>query len=217
MLARKTLDIIKKEGCGAFFNRCLVKAHRLFFRTNGAIWYKKDLNEDICPESDARIKVVFSSGGEIIRWLRDRSSDYPWIYIEKEILTAGRENHLFPFVTLGDEIIGYVKIGFNKVYVHDFEREITLPPRDAMVYDTFVLPEHRGRNIALALVNETAIYLRALGYERLWCHIPEWNTASSTLYRKAGFREVSHIRFVKLMAFRFFNMTPEKMFSGFST
>jgi ribosomal protein S18 acetylase RimI-like enzyme len=211
MIWRKSADIVKEEGLAAFFGRAAKKAYSLVFRTNNAVWYRLDLKNAAAPDPAGPVKVVFSSGGEIIRWIREKSAEYPWIYIENELNTAVRENHIFPCATIGGEIAGYVKIGFGKVYVHDFNREISIPPKDAMIYDTFVLPEHRGKKVALTLVTGAADYLKSRGYERLWCHIPDWNVASSTLYRRAGFREIKRIRFVRLMSFGFFNLNPEKM------
>ncbi len=201
----------RNEGWISLLKRAAKKAYSLVFRTNNAVWYRLDLESAPAPRETGDVKVVFSSGGEIIRWIREKSAEYPWIYIENELDTAVRENHIFPCATVGGVIAGYVKIGFGRVYVNDFNREISIPPKDAMIYDTFVLPEYRGRHVALTLVNGASDYLRSRGYERLWCHIPEWNVASSTLYRRAGFREIKRIRFVKLMSFGFFNLDPEKM------
>lgn len=211
MYLRKIIDTARNEGCAALLKRAAKKAYSFVFRTNNAVWYRLDLASATAPQETGAVKVVFSSGGEIIRWIREKSAEYPWIYIEDELDTAGRENHIFPYATVGGDIAGYVKIGFGRVYVHDFNREISIPPKDAMIYDTFVLPEYRGKHVALALVQEATDYLRSRGYERLWCHIPEWNVASRTLYQRAGFREVKRIRFVKLMSFRFFNLDPEEM------
>jgi len=211
MICRKSAEIIRQEGLGAFLGRAAKKVYSLFFRTNNAVWYRLDLNGAPAPDATGPAKVVFSSGGEIIRWIREKSAEYPWIYIENELDTAFRENHVFPCATIGGEIAGYLKVGFGRVYVHDFSREISLPAKVAMIYDTFVLPEYRGKHVGLTLVNQAVDYLRGRGYERLWCHIPEWNVASSTLYRRAGFREIKRIRFVRLMSFGFFNLDPEKM------
>lgn len=204
-------EMKRNEGWISLLKRAAKKAYSLVFRTNNAVWYRLDLESAPAPRETGDVKVVFSSGGEIIRWIREKSAEYPWIYIENELDTAVRENHIFPCATVGGVIAGYVKIGFGRVYVNDFNREISIPPKDAMIYDTFVLPEYRGRHVALTLVNGASDYLRSRGYERLWCHIPEWNVASSTLYRRAGFREIKRIRFVKLMSFGFFNLDPEKM------
>ncbi len=210
----RIMDIARNEGLAALLKRSARKAYSLVFRSNNAVWYRLDLASAPAGAGPGHVKVAFPTGGEIIRWIREKSAEYPWIYIEEELKTAGRENHVFPYATVDGRIAGYVKIGFGKVYVQDFNREITLPAKDAMIYDTFVLPEFRGRRVALALVNEAAGYLKGRGYERIWCHIPEWNVASSTLYLKAGFREVERIRFVRLMSFGFFNLDPEKMLAG---
>lgn len=211
-LYEKTINIIKNKGIKVFFNKCLMKVYRIFFQTNNALWFKKDLRESSLDiDVDIPIKLIFTKIDRLINWLEAKKSNFPWIYVEKEIRIARSANHIYPFIVHKDKIIGYIKIGLNMVYIQDFDETVPLPPRDAFIYDTFVLPEYRGKHIAAFLVQEVSEYLRRAGYERVWCHIPPWNTASIKVYQRVGFQEIACIKFMRLMWWKFFNLDPEEM------
>src|SRR5574340_1725965 len=100
MPRRKSAYIITDKGLGVFLRRAVKKAYSLVLRTNNAVWYRLDLTGAPVPSETGEVKVVFSPGGEIIQWIREKSVGYPWIYIEEELETAGRENHIFPFAVI---------------------------------------------------------------------------------------------------------------------
>jgi GNAT superfamily N-acetyltransferase len=45
-----------------------------------------------------------------------------------------------------------MKIGWGRVYIGDFVREIVLPEHAAFIYDTFVQQQYRGLGIAPHLI-----------------------------------------------------------------
>jgi ribosomal protein S18 acetylase RimI-like enzyme len=212
MSLSKTQNVTYTERFGVFLKKGLGKILRSLFQTNNATWYKKELRESnpkfsVCLD----VKSFFSGRERLIKWLRNMCGKYPWIYVEREIQSCYEDDHLYPYVLFKDDIIGYIKVGLNRVYVQDFKDILQLPPKTAFIYDTFVLPEYRGKHIASLLVEEVSSYLFSRGYDTLWCHIPKWNTASIKIYQRAGFKEISSIRFIKLFHFKFFYRNPEKM------
>lgn len=190
----------------------LGKVRRVCFATNNALWFEKDLKEpsrDI--DAGIPVKIVFTEMDTIINWIKAHRIHFPWIYVDKELGTARSETHIYPFAVHEDKIIGYIKIGLNRVYIQDYDEFILLPPRGSFIYDTFVLPEYRGKRIAALLVQEAVEYLRERGHGKTWCHIPRWNVASIRVYKHAGFHEVAYIRFVRLLFWKFYNLKPEKV------
>ena len=133
------------------------------------------------------------------------------MFIPNEIELKQRENHFYPFVRVGDDIIGYIKIGQNQVYVLDFDETLTLPSNSAMIYDTFVLPEYRKHGVASFLLMEIIDFLRKEGFQKVWCHIPSWNKPSINTYVKAGFRKVDHVRYKRFLCWKFFSRDVTKM------
>jgi len=139
----------------------------------------------------------------IIQWLSDNHDRYPWFYIPKEISSAASNGHVFVTLVYDNSIIGYIKIGLNRVYILDFDEELPLPDVTAFIYDTFVLPEYRGRNIIPFALVYAENFLRTKGVREILCHIPEWNTASISAFTKTGFKKICHIRFLRLFKFKF--------------
>ncbi len=209
---QKSIGVLRDEGIRPFFEKSLQKIARMFFLTNEAIWFKKDLNDWVVTgEPDLPIEISFSSQDRIVQWLRKNSASFPWICSEREIEVGRSEHHIYPYATYEGEIIGYFKIAFRRVYIRDYDMVIQLPPGTAFIYDTFTLPEYRGKRIGFFLLTAITRYLKSQSYRKLWCHIPAWNGASLNLYRKAGFEEVSPIRFVRLLKWKLFNLNPEEM------
>ena len=184
----------------------------MLFVTNDAYWFVRDLQETIeRPSARISATVDFSDNEETIRWLQEKDFRFGWLYIPEEIALARAYGHYLPNARLNGEIIGYIKIARHKAYVLDYEAELNLPTSDAFVYDTFVLPEHRGKRIASSLIAEALVFLRQKGYGRLWCHIPGWNAASLSAFRRSGFRRVAHVRFFKILGHRFFSVHPQEL------
>lgn len=209
---RKSLDVMRAEGFAALLGKAVRKFRLLLYQTNDAEWLNKDLRDVVESQApDVSARVIFSSREKVVAWMKENSSRYPWIYIEAENYIACIHDHVYPFIVHNNEIVGYIKIGMKRVYIDDFKRFMRIPDKNAFIYDTFILPNYRGKHMGSFLLASVLEYLRMHGYERVWCHIPKWNTASLKLYEGAGFQKISHIKFVKLMSFRFYNFHPEKI------
>lgn len=201
------------EGGPLVFGRMAYKKIKnTVLTSNDAFWFFKDLEQSIPQiQPSKKVEVDFDSDLEIMPWLEKHHIQFTWLYRPKEIAVKAENNHLYPVVKEGKDIIGYIKIGINKVYLHDFDGIFDLPKDTAMVYDTFVLPEYRGFGIATFLITESAIYLRNLGFKNFWCHIPPWNQASINAFSKAGFKQVDYIRYTRLLGRKIFTKDIEKM------
>lgn len=208
----KSVQILKSEGIISFLNRGLQKLKWLSYSSSEAFWFYRDLSETserISPGIDARME--YESENEIIAWLQEHHAQFGYLYIPREIALQQRERHIFPFVCAGDDIVGYIKIGINQVYINDYDEVILLPGKTAMIYDTFVLPEYRGRNVASFIISEIIEFLRNAGFLHLWCHIPPGNRASINIYSNAGFRRVDHVRHWRLLRWKLFSRDVVKM------
>jgi GNAT superfamily N-acetyltransferase len=135
---------------------------------------------------------------ELIDWLRINHAIYPWIFFEKEIESATKNNHVYMVVKHKKSIIGYIKVGVGKTYIHDFNMEICFPERTAFIYDTFVLPDMRGKNVAVHALFSLMEYLNARGFCRILCHIEDWNKASVRTFEKAYFYPRGSVRFIRV-------------------
>jgi len=204
--------ILHGEGWKGFVLKILRKIHYKVFITNHAYWFVRDLREKIeRPSPKVPVKIDFSNKEDTIRWLQENHSRFGWMYIPDEISLAHSCGHYLPSIRLDGKVVGYIKIGRERAYVLDYERELHLPSRDALVYDTFVLPEYRRKRIASFLIAEAMAFLREEGFRRLWCHIPPWNTSSIRAFCRSGFRRIAHIRFFKVLGRSFFSLDPERL------
>lgn len=190
----------------------LSRIRRTLFNTNKADWYCKFLTKENCvfAGSNQELKIEYNNYKETVQWLMLHKSEFPWIYNPKEIESAERYNHIYPSVKCNDSIIGYIKIAAAaRVYIADYEDDIALKNDEAFIYDTFILPEFRGKQMGNFILSNIFNKLKADGISFVFCHIPEWNKASSRLYQNMGFKKISNIRYLRLFNFRYFSNRPD--------
>jgi len=167
------------------------------FTTNSAIWFEKDLTEELADyKAKIPVKIDMTSTSQTIEWLKNQKLS--WVIHPKEIAAALEYNHFWPSVRTNGKIIGCTKIGFDKVYIVDYNRVIELPERMAFFYDIFILPEYRGKSLAKHITIQAIKYLKKQGYTKVGLHVPPWNKASLSICKKMGFKKVSYIRYFRI-------------------
>ena len=202
---------LKGKGVAALLWASLRKLKYLLLVTDSADWIWKDLRDPMLDiKAQKPVQVIFDSKDEIIEWLKEHNPLYSWMYVPEEIKIATSEKHIFPYVKANGDIIGYVKIGIKKVYILDYDEIIEFPDKSSFIYDTFVVPEFRGKNIAPFLLNEAIKYLKDHKFEKIWCHIPSWNTPSRRVFEKLNFQRFANVRYLKLLNLKFFTKNPKK-------
>lgn len=195
--------------------KLLGKIKKATFGTNHAFWFARDLGAPLAPHGivvePGAVSVDFNSFQAVVAWLKKEAAGYPWIYNKQEIDCARKHAHLFPAIRYRGEIVGYAKIAFKKAFVQDYEGDIALQDDEAFIYDTFILPEFQKRRIATKLLSEALCYLNKTKISFVYCHIPGWNKASEKLYRNLGFQKIAHVRYMRILRFRFFSNNPDKV------
>jgi ribosomal protein S18 acetylase RimI-like enzyme len=174
---------------------------------NSAIWHVRLLySGNVEIRLGILLTVHFSEFRETFSWIKHQN--IPWMTNKKEEEVARNEGHYWPNVKYNGSIIGYIKCGFNNVYINDYKRIIRFPENVAFIYDTFTLSEFRGCRVASYLINETCTFLKKHGFTKVMCHIPDWNTASEKAYSNVGFTKVSKIRWLKILGFKILTANP---------
>lgn len=204
--------VCREMGARELIARILRRASFGLISTRHAIWYVKNLSSQSGREgieAAMPVHVDFHSFPETVRWMEELPES--WVLTEAERTVAEQEGHYWANVKTGQEIIGYLKVGMNRVYINDFEKVVTFPSGTAFISDTFVLPEYRNRKIAACLVDQACQFLREKGFVKVLCHIPVWNKASSAVYTKLGFVPTKAIRYVRLFGFSFLTSNPAKL------
>ncbi len=174
------------------------RAANIAFGANQAWWFARDLTEKIEP-AEAHLPLTFQHNNACatIKWMRTLQK--PSVVHPAELEVARAEGHYLVNVRHEGKIIGYVKVGFGRVYIQDYGRVVSFRPHEAFIYDTFVLPEYRRKKVASAAIAYCLKLLADKGYLKLYCHIPPWNVASITAYRRAGFQQLRKIRYRRIL------------------
>ena len=160
--------------------------------TNSAFWFEKDLNKIVDYKPKIQVKIDMNSTDKTIDWLKKQSQN--WVVHQKEIEAALSYNHCWPNICYNGKIIGCIKIGFQNVFIVDYNKLVKFPDDTAFIYDTYVIEEMRGKGLAKYLITEAAKFAKSKGYAKLGCHIPPWNKASIRAYEEIGFNKIRYIR-----------------------
>jgi GNAT superfamily N-acetyltransferase len=88
--------------------------------------------------------------------------------------------------------------------------ELPLAPDEAYLYDSFTLPEHRGRNIPAVRGIHEADHFRQAGYERLLAAVLPESTPALRHARKAGWVPIGRMGYLGIGPWRrrFLRMRP---------
>ncbi|HQJ16040.1 MAG TPA: GNAT family N-acetyltransferase [Candidatus Omnitrophota bacterium] len=178
--------------------RAARKCRRIFFDVNSAYWFEKKLGDFSFTRQPGVPVQVSHSSDETISWIE--SSGEPWMRNRREFAVARDENHIYASLKHDHRIIGYIKVGMNRVYIDDFKQVATFPPRCAFLYDIYVAPDYRKMNLATYLAGHTMSVLKDRGYTHVRLHIPAWNSASLSVARKLGFEQFAHIRAFRILS-----------------
>ena len=209
----KMKNIYKNQGLKILLKQIMKKMLSPIFITNSAIWFERDLTEEL-TDYQLKFPVEFdtSSIDKTIKWLKNQKES--WVVNQEEITTAYKYNHCWPFVSINGKIVGCIKIGFDNVYILDYKQVIKFPEKIAFIYDTFVLEEQRGKGIGKYLINQAINFLKSQGYTKVRCHIPPWNKISISVYEKMGFKKISYIRFFRIFRVPIRKVKPAEKISN---
>jgi len=66
-------------------------------------------------------------------------------------------------------------------------------PGNAFVYDVQVLPAYRGHGVGTAALHQLDSFLKERGYRAVGLHVYAANETAQMLYRKCGYKPISHV------------------------
>jgi CelD/BcsL family acetyltransferase involved in cellulose biosynthesis/ribosomal protein S18 acetylase RimI-like enzyme len=208
---RKVRDIYRYEGIKNLSVRIINRVLSFMISYNSAVWFEKDLTEETQSiETKIPVELDLHSGTRTIDWIEKQKKS--WLINEKEILTGVILNHYFPTALHNGKIIGYVKVGFNAIYITDYNRIMSVPDDMVFIYDTYILQKYRGKGVAPFIISETLKHMKNMGYKYVRCHIPKWNKSSIRAYKKLNFREVNFIRCIKIFGIPIITAAPFKRY-----
>lgn len=211
---RRAREIARNEGGRGLFAKVIQKLKSSTYETNGAIWFRKLLAETGSEMEAPDVRITLAAAPEFESWLESRQAEFPWIRVEREALAARNDAKLAFAARSEDAIIGHLRVAVKDAYVLDYDAHLRLPCDVALVQDTFVLPEFRGRGIAKSMISSALKHLREDGYSSLFCHIPKWNVASIAAYEGLGFQRVGYVRFLRIFKLKLYTRRPQELIGG---
>ncbi len=205
---------VRKEGLRSLFIKTGRQLKKVCFDTNAAVWFFKNLTIQISAEQNEGVKFELAEKCEFDQWLQAHSEQFPWIYVEQEVLATANDPRFCFVVKANNDIVAFLKVAVKSAYVLDYDEHLSLSTDMAFVQDTFVLPQFRRKEIAKFLLSHAMIFLSNRGYNWIFCHIPEWNIASRRLYKSLGFKRLAHVYFVRLFKWKFYTTNPEELINS---
>lgn len=208
----KMKNIYKNQGLMILLKQMMKKMLGLIIITNSAIWFERDLTEELV-DYQPKLPVEFESTSlnKTIKWLKNQKQS--GLIYQKEITTASLYNHCWPYVISNGKIIGCIKIGFDSVFIVDYKRIMKFPDKMAFIYDTYVSEEQRGKGVGKYLIVQALKFLKSQGYKKVRCHIPPWNKISISAYEKMGFKKICYIRFFRIFGIPIQKVKPAEKIS----
>lgn len=175
----------------------IIHLKHLLYESDRSIWYERQLSDEI-PNLllDASIKVSFNNVDKTFVWLGTLNSS--WILAYNKIELASNRDYYISNIQVNDTIIGYGRLGINRVYIPDYGETIVLPKDTALSCHVYILEEFRNKGFAEKLLLEEMRLLRNEGYKKVGGQVSSWNRPSIALCTKLGFKEVCHIAYYKL-------------------
>jgi len=207
--AEKVRRVRKTEGIAGVARHALCKIRSILFEWNSAFWYERDVRKPCDEALIPGLQVTFDGTESTLNWIVNLGQEY--MVHPDEVAVAQTERHLFGAARAHGEMVGYVKVGFGRVFVQDFGKAVRFPNDVAFIYDTFVLPSKRGQGIAGGMIRAAVQELQQRGFVGIRCHIPRWNRASMHAFEKCGFKRRKHIQYTRIFGVRLFSFNPEKL------
>lgn len=203
----QSVRLLRNEGPGAVL-RALRR--RIYYR-HDSIWFERPLDDSVTiipPRFDGRLDCDHPE--EVIEWIASRN--VPGTNDAVEIASMRRRGHLFAGVRDGDRLVGYVKIGWERVYVLDYGVDLDLPPGAFFVLDAYIVPDMRGLGGGPFMASASSLEMKRRGFTRRISHVRVDNVPMLRSGARVGYRELGRVRFVSFMGIKIFRPHPATFF-----
>lgn len=156
--------------------------------------------------SKAEVDVRLAQGGDIPKLARFKTFSAGEA---EERLEAG---HLCFVAEKNGNIVFYLWVCFNNLYLNELEMEMRIEPDSAHFYSNYTIPEYRGMGIATIAMARALDYLFQNGVKKIYGLIYSDNIPSQRVVKKTGFRKMGEVTLIRLFnsrRYRYKGETPE--------
>ena len=207
---KKVKRVYSEKGALEVIRRACKKVFRLVLETNSATWYVRNLDSSgVQVQADIPLNIDFYDFEGTLNWIRDQNIS--WMLNVEELEVAIAEGHYWANAKVDGAIIAYTKVGFGRVHVNDYRKAVEFPKDTAFLYDSYVLPEFRGKKVVPCLMNEACLLLASRGFRKVLGYVPEWNTSSIKSVKRVGLKQARKIRYLRILGFRILTGNPSNL------
>jgi len=200
---------LRRQGISSFARA----AGRRLFDRHRSIWFERPLDdtiEVIRPRFDGRMD--FDHPERALDFIREKN--IPGTNDPLEIESMTERGHIFAGVMDGDDIIGFIKIGWDNVYVLDYETDIRVNAGDFFVIDIYIDPAMRGRGAGPFLVSASSLEMKRRGFARGVMHVRTDKTPMLRTCARTGYREIGRVDYRRILGRRVFRPHPAMIIKG---
>lgn len=180
------------------------------------LWYERDVAFPLTKRPlNTSVSVSADLRDEVIDWIGEKiyyGHPYNDEIFENEI--ALQNNHLLPCVMINGKLVGFTKIGLDRMYIKNFTKMTRLREGNAFVYALYTDPAYRKLGLASVLLSRAIEILRDQGIEKLACHIRSSNLASIGLFTKCGFKQIGSNWHFKCFGINLYSKFPQSLFDS---
>lgn len=183
------------------------RAKDRLFRTSSAWWFCRDLQTPI-PRFDVPFPLTVGRDrrDEILRYMKEKK------YLSQdEYKVAEEQGHWFLGLFSDQEVIGFCKCGFKKVYLYDFREIFSLPEDLCFIYEYEVDEQWRRKGVGRYFIASVLRNLAEAGWKVASCHIPTHNIASIKVVEQCGFRKKALVRFIEVTGLKWKSKNVEEL------
>jgi ribosomal protein S18 acetylase RimI-like enzyme len=146
----------------------------------------------------------------------DKNQIYHGIPYDDEILEnkiASANEHIFPCAKFEGKIVGYMKIGFDQVYIKNFEKAYRFKAGIGFIYAAYVDSQYRNYGIYTFLRTEATNMLSEKGMKKIVGYVRSSNISAIKASLKCGSNVTHSNRQLKCFCLNFFGKLPERYLS----
>jgi GNAT superfamily N-acetyltransferase len=208
-LVSKAWRIYSEQGLAAL----MTALRRRIYDRHQSAWFRLPLAEftEVIPgRFDGSLD--FDHPERVLAWIDALA--LPGLNDRVEIDAMKAREHLFVGALDGDKLIGYIKIGWERVWVVDFGLELEIPAGDYFIIDLFTDPASRGLGAGPFLITAVAAEMKKRGFTGSIMHIrldkqPMLRTAART-----GYYDLGRVDYVSILGRKIFRPHPAALMAA---
>ncbi len=141
---------------------------------------------------------------ELMDFHDSRCVQWSNVFTREEVGIRLASGHSCFCVWCREDLVGFVWFAPRTIFSPDLHCRFDMEDRGVMIYNGFVAPEHRGRNVFPLLMNESFRALARLGYTRVYGFVRHRNFPSKRALAKHRFQTFGIVLYGFVMGCYFF-------------